>query len=110
MVKSTLRVRLILESRHILTGFVERIILIILQYLIGNERKAILKRASVMGILVISSGQRMIRLEYGHVVIMTLQMDVARVLRWSINHLSGQMKKLRSTFMISLDDLILISP
>jgi len=37
-------------------------------------------------------------------------MDVARVLRWSINHLSGQMKKLRSTFMISLDDLILISP
>ena len=108
MVKLIQRVQLTPEFHLIQIGFVERITLIILSYLIGNEKKEILRRANAMGIQVTFREPKMIQLVSGHVAIMMLLMDVVHAQKWSTSHLNGQMKKQRNTSMINLEDQTLI--
>lgn len=109
MEKSILRVLQILESRLIQIGSVERTILLTHKFLIGSERKVIQNNQNAMDIQGTSSEIRMILLECGHVVEMMQLMAAVLVLKWNISLLNGLMKRLKSTFTISQDDLIHIN-
>ena len=107
--KSTRRVLLINEYLLILTGFVVKIILLIQPFLIGNEKKGIMRCQNAMDTLAMLNDQKKTQLEFGRAVKMMLQREILAALKWNINHQNGQMKKLRNIFTINQEDQILIN-